>query len=199
MSDESSRTPTERHDGWPVGTPEQLRMGSASLASMDERLAATRGANVHAILVAREGVLVYERYFAGEDQVGLEPPARVTFDATTKHNVNSATKSVVSLLVGIAIDRGWITGLETPVLSYLPEYADLRTPEKDRISLRHLLTMSGGLEWHEFLPPFDSVAEMRRSVSLHSGKAGRGAGGQHLQLQQRFNGASWPHPEENLG
>ena len=139
-------------------------MIAAPLASMDERLATTPGANVHAIVVARDGVLVHERYYAGEDQVGREPPARVAFDATTRHNVNSATKSVVSLLVGIALDRGWITGLDVPVFSFFPEYADLRTPEKDRITLRHLLTMSGGLEWHEFLPPFDSVTEMRRAV-----------------------------------
>jgi CubicO group peptidase (beta-lactamase class C family) len=164
MSEEFSRIPTERNDGWPVGTPEQHRMRSAPLISMDERLATTHGANVHAVVVARDGVLVHERYFAGEDQVGREPPARVTFNATTKHNMNSATKSVISLLVGIAIDRGWITGLETPVLTYFPEYADLRTPEKDQISVRHLLTMTGGLEWHEFDPPFDSVTEMRRSI-----------------------------------
>lgn len=107
-------------------------MSSAPLASMDERLATSRGANVHAILGAREGVLVHERYFAGEDQSGHEPPARVTFGATTKHNVNSATKSVVSLLVGIAIDHGWIAGLETAVFSYFPAYADLRPPEKDK-------------------------------------------------------------------
>ena len=131
---------------------------------MDKRVSNTQGANVHAIIVAREGAIVHERYFAGEDQVGREPPARVAFNATTMHNLNSATKSVVSLLVGIAIDRGWIAGLETPVFSYFPEYADLRTPEKDRISVRHLLTMSDGLEWREFVPPFDSVTEMRRSV-----------------------------------
>ena len=58
MSDESPRTPAELHDGWPVGSPEQHRMSSAPLASMDERLATTRGANVHAIIVARDGVLV---------------------------------------------------------------------------------------------------------------------------------------------
>jgi CubicO group peptidase (beta-lactamase class C family) len=139
-------------------------MSSAPLASMDERLATTRGANVHAIIVARDGVLVHERYCAGQDQVAREPPARITFNATAKHNLNSATKSVVSLLVGIALDRGWITGVETAVFSYFPEYADLRAPEKDRITLRHLLTMSDGLEWHEFVPPFDSVTEMRRSI-----------------------------------
>ena len=164
MPDEPSRTPTALHDGWPVASPEQRRLNSAPLDSMDERLAKTPGANVHAIIVARDGALVHERYFTGEDQVGHEPPARVAFNAATKHNVNSATKSVVSLLVGIATDRGWIAGPEAPVFSYFPEYADLRTPEKDRITLRHLLTMTDGLQWHEFHPPADSVSKMRRSI-----------------------------------
>jgi hypothetical protein len=77
MSDESSRMTTERHDGWLVGVPEQHRMSSAPLISMDDRVGTAHGANVHAIIVAREGVLVHERYFAGEDQIGRVPAGRV--------------------------------------------------------------------------------------------------------------------------
>jgi len=135
-------------------------MSSAPLDSMDGRLSATAGANVHAIVVAREGVLVHERYFTGPDQVGHEPPARVAFNATALHNINSVTKSVVSLRAGIAIDRGRIGGLETPVFSFFPEYADLRTPERDRVTLRHLLTMTDGLEWREFNPDGDRIVSI---------------------------------------
>ena len=91
--------------------------------------------NVHAIIVARDGVLVYEQYAAGQDQYGLEPAKHTVFDAATRHNGNSMTKSVTSLLVGIALQRGWITTLDTPVLDFFPEYADLRTPEKSAITL----------------------------------------------------------------
>jgi len=45
--------------------------------------------------------------------------------------------------------------IDEPVFNYFPEYADLRAPEKARISLRHLLTMSSGMEWNENLPYTD--------------------------------------------
>ena len=84
--------------------------------------------NVDSIVVVRHGVLVYERYF--------DYPNHPSFDATTKHTGNSMAKSVVSLLVGIAMDRGLIRDLDAPIFSYFPEYANLRTAEKDRITLR---------------------------------------------------------------
>ena len=60
------------------------------------------------------------------------------------HDVRSVSKSATSLLVGIALGEGKFPALDSPVLSSFPELADLRTPEKDRITFRHLLTMSVG-------------------------------------------------------
>ena len=70
----------------------------------------------------------------------------VTFDVDTLHDMKSVSKSVASLAVGIAIDRGLIRSVDEPILSFFPELADLRTPEKDRIMLLHALTMTLGLE-----------------------------------------------------
>jgi CubicO group peptidase (beta-lactamase class C family) len=78
----------------------------------------------------------------------------VNFEAATKHDVRSISKSVTSLLVGIAFDRGLLTDLDAPAFSFFPEYEALRTPEKDRITLRHPLTMSSGLAWDETTVPF---------------------------------------------
>ena len=91
----------------------------------------------NSIVVVRHGALVYERYFSH--------PSELRYDATTSHVGYSMTKSVVSLLVGIALDRGLIKDVDAGVFSFFPEYADLRTPEKVRITLRHLPTMSAGL------------------------------------------------------
>ena len=59
------------------------------------------------------------------------------------------TKSVTALVLGVAIDRGIVSDVDQSVLSFFPDYADLRTPEKDRITIRHLLTMSMGLAWSD--------------------------------------------------
>ena len=162
MTSESvSDSPADLHDGWRVGDPARHGFDPAVLQDMRRRVADGRLDNVHAIIVARDGVLVYEQYASGQDQNGLEPATHMVFDAATRHNGNSMTKSVTSLLVGVALQRGWIKTLDAPVLDYFPEYADLRTPEKGAITLYHLLTMSDGLDWSEFKPPFDSYGKMR--------------------------------------
>jgi CubicO group peptidase (beta-lactamase class C family) len=104
---------------------------SARLCAMGKGVTDGKLANVDSIVVARHGVLIYDRYFSY--------PHHLAFDPTVKHAGNSMTKSVVSLLVGIAIDRGLLKTLDAPVLPYFPEYADLRTPEKDHITLRNLI------------------------------------------------------------
>jgi CubicO group peptidase (beta-lactamase class C family) len=120
-----------------IGAPEQQGLDRALLCAMGKGVTDGKLPNVDSIVVVHHGVLIYERYFVY--------PNQQYFDATIKHAGNSMTKSVVSLLVGVAMDRGLIKDLDAPVLSYLPQYTDLRTPERDRITLRNLLTMSSGL------------------------------------------------------
>jgi CubicO group peptidase (beta-lactamase class C family) len=140
-------SPSDIHDGWVISSPEQQGLDPALLCAMGKGVMDGELANVDSIVIVRHGALVYERYF--------DYPNQTHFDATVKHVGNSMTKSIISLLVGIELDRGLIN-LDAPVLSYFPEYSDLRSPEKDRITLRHLLTMSAGLEWYESDVRFDA-------------------------------------------
>ena len=142
----------ELEDGWPVAAPEQEGMDSAILSGIGPRFSAWPEACAHAVVVARHGMLIYEQYFSGEDWRWVEPLGSVVFDGTVKHDLKSITKSVTSMLVGIGMDRGWIADISTPVFTYFPEHSDMRSPEKDRITLRHVLTMSAGLTWNESLP-----------------------------------------------
>jgi CubicO group peptidase (beta-lactamase class C family) len=141
--------PTDLHDGWTVAPPEKEGLDPALICGIGPRLEALKEAKAHGVVVARHGRLIYEHYFAGKDQRLGMPLGDVNFDAGTKHDIRSISKCVTSLLIGIALDRGLLTDLDAPVFSFFPEYGDLRTPEKDRITLRHLLTMSSGLAWDE--------------------------------------------------
>jgi CubicO group peptidase (beta-lactamase class C family) len=148
-----THSPVQMQDGWPVAPPQEHGFNAVLVAAIGPRFAAWTDANMHAIVVARDGVLVYEQYFTGEDaRWSVGPVGRVTYDASTKHDLRSVTKSVTSLLVGLAVDRGRIKDLDAPVFSFFPEHDDLRTPEKESITLRHLLTMSAGLAWNEIVP-----------------------------------------------
>jgi len=162
----SCGAPVELDGGWQTATPEQAGLDAAYLCALDEKLDAAPDMNVHAVVVARGGKLVYETYRAGEDQRWGTELGVVPHTAQTPHDVRSISKSVVSLLFGIALDRKLIAGIDDPVFDYFPDHAGLRTPEKDRIRLRHLLTMTSGLAWDERRPytdPANSEIMMIRS------------------------------------
>lgn len=146
-------SPAQREDGWPVAPPEQQGLDPVSIAAIGPRFEKWTDATMHAVLIVRHGVLVYEHYFTGEDhRWGIGPVGPVTHDAHVKHDLRSVTKSVTSILVGIAREHGHMEDLDASVFSFFPEYDDLRTPEKETITLRHLLTMSAGLAWDELMP-----------------------------------------------
>src|SRR5438874_6139089 len=158
----TSITPATHEDGWPVATPEQEGMDSTILNGIGPRFAGWPEACAHAVVVAHHGTLIYEQYFSGEDWQWTDSIGTVAFDATVKHDLKSITKSVTSLLVGIGVDHGWIADISTPVFTYFPEHSDMRSPEKDRITLGRLLTMSAGLTWNESLPWNDSMNNERQ-------------------------------------
>ena len=157
--------PAARDDGWKVGAPESVGLDGARLCAIVPHLAGDSTANVHAVLVARRGILVFEHYFAGEDERLGRPLGLIHFDPDTTHDQRSISKSVTSLLVGIAIGAGKLTGVDVPVLDFFPEYPELRSPEKARIQLKHLLTMSSGLAWDESSHYTDHPNSFIRSLS----------------------------------
>jgi len=146
--------PTAIGDGWTTAAPAEAKLASEILCGIDELVGQWPEANIHAVTVVRNGKLIFERYYRGEDQryrpgtLGI-----VQFAPDVKHDLRSISKSVTSMLIGIALNESTFPSLDTPVLEAFPEYADLRTPEKMRITLRHLLTMSSGLAWDETRKP----------------------------------------------
>jgi CubicO group peptidase (beta-lactamase class C family) len=147
---------------WEVAKPESAGVRNEPLGALVEWLDSVGQANIHSILVARHGRLLFEHYRPGEDECWGEPLGNVAHGPESKHDLRSVTKSVISLLFGTTLDRKLIKDIDQAVIDWFPEYSDLRTPDKERISLRHLLTMSAGLDWNEYVPFSDPKnSEMR--------------------------------------
>jgi CubicO group peptidase (beta-lactamase class C family) len=149
--------PVALNDGWTVAAQADVGLDSERLCQLDSFIAQWPKANVHAVVVVRNGKLVMERYFAGEDERWGDKLGHVTYGPEVKHDLRSISKSVTSLLVGIARSEGKFPALDSSVFDAFPDYADLRTPEKARITFRDLLTMSTGLRWNENLPFTDPL------------------------------------------
>ncbi len=154
------RIPTSVNDGWKTASLESVGMDRRPIEAMTEAIRRYSDWNIHAVLIERHGRLVYEEYFAGNDQAWGKRLGRIAFTRETKHDLRSVSKSVTSALVGTALAAGKIRSLDQPLLDFFPEYADAQysdpaKPERARITLRHALTMSTGLQWDEDIPYTD--------------------------------------------
>lgn len=148
--------PSARNDGWSTADADSVGIDSGRLANLTQAVRTDPSLGVHAILIERNGKLVYEEYFEAADERWGTPLGRVSMKSETMHDLRSVTKSVVSALVGIARGEGAIKSLDQPLLSWFPEYAEFATPERKRVTLAHALSMTAGLEWNEDLPYTDS-------------------------------------------
>ena len=160
----SCGAPAVMADNWPVVAQVQSGVDPKQLCAMIDWLDGLKGANVHSVLVVRRGKLVFEHYRTGADERRGSSIGAITFGPDVKHDLRSVSKSVTSLLVGIALDRKLIASLDAPVYRFFPEFDDLRSEARDRITLRHLLTMSSGLEWDENIPYTDPANSEIRMI-----------------------------------
>ncbi len=164
--------PTDR---WPTGTPASVGLEAKALEDFDAEIAAGKFANVDSMAVIRRGTLVYERSYTrayGTARAGasgaphpfvlhdpsgpynyLNPWWHPFYRGGALHTMQSATKTVMSATIGIAVARHEFPGLDTPILRYFDDHPVANVDErKRRLTIRHLLTMTAGLEWHEDLP-----------------------------------------------
>ena len=128
--------PPESRGGWRwLGTPEEVRaVGGMDPAQL--RLAAEfnalQASTTSSVVVIRHGWLVAEYY-------------EVSALATTRYDVWSATKSFTSTAYGVLFGERRDVGLDTPVYEHIPEGHPLTDARKERITFRHLLTMTSGI------------------------------------------------------
>jgi len=112
---------------------------------------------IHNILIFRKNKLVFEEYFQGYalsfTAAELNGPI-MQYTRETDHYLASVTKSVTSVITGVAINRGLIKDLNKKIIDYFPEYRSIMTGEKANITVEHLLTMRVGLEYDENTYPY---------------------------------------------
>ena len=141
--------PASLDDGWQVAAPDEAGLDPDALAALVEEIQSAEALpNVHAVLIEHKGRLVFEQYFAGNDQNWGQPLGRVDHAVATQHDLRSVTKSVTSLLLGIALGRKAEKALARPIASFFPGWKGANK-ELDAVTLHHVLTMTAGLDWNE--------------------------------------------------
>jgi CubicO group peptidase (beta-lactamase class C family) len=117
----------------PRAEPEARQMDPAALDAAFDAMGDLL--HVRGMVVVRDGYVVGEQHWYGE--------------AATLRDSRSVTKSVISLLVGIAIDHGFIGSIDEPMVDYLPDSLVPTDQAKHEIRIVHLLTQTSGFEWNE--------------------------------------------------
>ena len=134
---------------WEVGTPASVGIDGQVLTDVSRRAANGEFGQVNSLLVVRGGKLVFEEYYRGWGIFQI-------------HTIQSVSKSVTSLLVGIAIGEGLIKSVDQRVSDFFPEHRAMfdQDPRKQRLTLRNVLTMTFGNDWKERAIPYSNPANI---------------------------------------
>lgn len=132
----SYSVPEETGDGWQPAGPETIGMEQAQLEALVTDVIEGKAGILHSLLIVGNGKLILEEYFHGYERDDL-------------HRLASVTKSVSSLITGIAIDQGKIAGVDVPLVDFFPRSKADAGGDWKNVTLKHLLTMSIGTAWSE--------------------------------------------------
>lgn len=127
-------------EDWRVASPEALGLDGTQLALLIDSL---EGLPISSILIVKDGYLIVEEYSNG-------------YDRSCQHFIESCTQGIMSALIGIARDKGYIDSVDQKIVDFFPELESDSEWKKD-ITVEHLLTMSSGLDqgaWHPGRPIF---------------------------------------------
>ena len=152
---------------WRTSTPEAQDMDSTQLGKMNNYIE-NKCPLVRSVLVIRKGYIVFEKYYIG--------------DANSTHHIYSGTKSIISALIGIALDKGYIKSIDQKMVTFFPEYALKITDSRlNKITIRHLLTMSAGFATSLWKGPPDMKTSFTQPIITEPGsQAAYNSGASHL-------------------
>ncbi len=159
----ATSAPKWSKEEWSISKPEDQGIHSDFLDKANTRIL-DNYPNVYSFLVVRNGYLVYEKYYQGMSENNSNP-------------VYSITKSVMSALTGIAINKHVIQGTSQKVSELIPKYfEDMNNDKKKDITIEQVLTMSGGLDsvdnsiYEYYLSPDWMAYTLKRPLIYEPGK-----------------------------
>lgn len=122
--------PADLDDGWETAHLRSFDVDTSRIYQLFNQLQGDKH-KVHSMILVKEGQLVIEEYF--DD-----------YDAAKQHDLRSVTKSITSILMGIAVDEGFIDNIDDPFTKYIQNPAPRKNKDnrKQNITLRHLITYS---------------------------------------------------------
>ena len=133
--------PPETKDGWHTAGLSDVGLDSHKINRLLFEIHKGELKNIYAVIVAKDGLLVVDEYFNG----------------ATRRNIGliaSTTKSLVSILLGIALDESGSKNVNTTLLHFFPGYSDrIQKNGKEAITLYQVLTMTAGFDWDESTYP----------------------------------------------
>jgi len=129
--------PEQLDDGLETASINSSDIDSASIIALVNDIINQEYGRMESLLVLKDNKLIVEEYFYSYDRERL-------------HHIHSCTKSITSLLLGIALEQHKDIQIDQPLFSLFPEYASLETKEKQQITLEHALTMTAGFQWNEY-------------------------------------------------
>lgn len=156
-------------DSWPISSLEEQGIDAESIKRIQRSLELGTYGYIDRFMLIRNGYVVadeyyehdYERINEGRDPTShpynyYHPDWHPYYQGSDLHTLQSVTKSVISVVIGIAIQRGELSGTGVKVIDYFEDYELQNLDErKRRITLEDLLTMRSGLDWDEWAYPFE--------------------------------------------
>ncbi|MFT5143661.1 MAG: CubicO group peptidase (beta-lactamase class C family), partial [Thalassolituus oleivorans] len=146
--------------------PEESGVDGQLITSLADAISAGTFREVHGLLIVRGGKVLHESYYSGnrdyfDDNLNRVTPGDTLWDASMPHYVASVTKSMTSAAVGIALADHAVS-VDSTVRDLIPNYRNRFFGLRETgITVRHLLTMTGGHEWDEWNT--DDLTQMWRS------------------------------------
>ncbi len=181
-----------QQNDWPVATPKSVGIDDKALAAFDAEIASGKFGNMDGLTIIRHGKLVFDKRYPhdydkiyGED-AKKESPLNAGdlsgpynyysswwhpwYQRGELHTLQSVSKTITSIIFGVARTRGDFPDIDTPVMKYFDESKIANVDDrKRRMTIRHLLTMSAGIDWNEGLPytdPKNTGSQMEASHGL---------------------------------